>query len=212
MKTALYALLLAAAPLPGCSSGEESAAPVPGGRSRCVPCCRGFSVRCPKTARRCGRGCRPRGRTGGYLLRKGCGAPAQRQHPLAPCERAGSRRGGGGVHEVVCRARSGRNAAGALSLPGGIRRGGQRLAGDGDGRSALPDDRQDLRIPGHVAGQTSGGNGRRASGRQREPQGVSDGDRRPLSEFGENGRPPRRERRRGSLCETEAVGAPDFPA
>ena len=157
-------------------------------------------------------GCRPRGRTGGYLLRKGCGAPAQRQHPLAPCERAGSRRGGEEVHEVVCRARSGRNAAGALSLPGGIRRGGQRLAGDGDGRSALPDDRQDLRIPGHVACQTSGGNGRRASGRQREPQGVSDGDRRPLSEFGENGRPPRRGRGRGSLCETEAVGAPDLPA
>lgn len=32
MKTALYALLLAAAPLLGCSSGEESAAPVPGGK------------------------------------------------------------------------------------------------------------------------------------------------------------------------------------
>lgn len=37
MKTALYALLLAAAPLPGCSSGEESAAPVPGGKVEVRP-------------------------------------------------------------------------------------------------------------------------------------------------------------------------------
>lgn len=37
MKTALYALLLAAAPLPGCSSGEESAAPVPGGKVEVCP-------------------------------------------------------------------------------------------------------------------------------------------------------------------------------
>lgn len=55
MKTALYALLLAAAPLPGCSSGEESAAPVPGGKVEVRPVLPGLLGSVSENGRRCGR-------------------------------------------------------------------------------------------------------------------------------------------------------------
>lgn len=195
----------------GARPGRRAPLRFPGERSRCVPCCRGFSVRCPKTARRCGR--LPPARTDRRISSpERMRSPCQRQHPFGPCERAGSRRGGEEyTKSYVVRDLDGTRQA---LYP-------CRVEYDEEGNVSQVTETgvplyltigKTYEFPGHVAGQTSGGNGRRHQAVSVNHKEYLMATGRPLSEFGENGRPPRRGRRRGSLCETEAVGAPDLPA